>query len=77
MVPDEVIITLVLYASWVLADPPKLLKISPSCWVIIGLMVPLALFGGLFLALLAGIMLERCRSWWSTSRRTGPKASQY
>ena len=77
MVPDEVIITLVLYASWVLADPPKLLKISPSCWVIIGLMVPLALFGGLFLALLAGIMLERCRSWWSKSRLTGPKASQH
>jgi hypothetical protein len=77
MVPDEVIITLVLYASWVLADPSKLLKISPSCWVIIGLMVPLALFGGLFLALVAGIMLERCRSWWSKSRLTGPKASQH
>ena len=77
IVPDEVIVTLVLYASWILAEPSKLLKISPFCWVIIGLMIPLALFGGLFFALLAGIMLERCRSWWPKLRVRGPKASHH
>jgi MFS superfamily sulfate permease-like transporter len=64
MVPNEAVITLVLYAAWVLADPLRLMKVSPSCWVIIGLMVPLTLFGGLLLALLSGLTLERCRSQW-------------
>ena len=62
MVPDEVVAALVLYAAWVLADPKKIVKVRPSCLIIIGLMVPLALYGGLFLALLAGIILEFSRS---------------
>ena len=60
--PSEVIATLVLFAAWVLADPSKLLKVRPSCQVIIALMVPLALVGGLFLALIVGTLLEHARS---------------
>jgi MFS superfamily sulfate permease-like transporter len=71
MVPGEVVAALILYAAWVLADPLKLAKVRPSCLIIIGTMVPLALFGDLFLALLAGIVTEYCRSKffeWSKSR---------
>jgi hypothetical protein len=64
-----VVITLVLYAAWTLADPLRLVKVSPSCLIIIGLMIPLTLFGGLFLALLSGLILERCRSEWFTVER--------
>jgi hypothetical protein len=69
MVPNEVVITLVLYAAWVLADPLRLVKVSPSCLIIVGLMIPLTLFGGLFLALLSGLILERCRSEWFKAER--------
>ena len=60
--PSEVIATLVLFAAWVLADPLKLLKVRPSCQGIIALMVPLALAGGLFFALIVGTLLEHARS---------------
>jgi len=60
--PSEVIATLVLFAAWVLADPLRLLKIRLSCQVIIALMVPLALVGGLFFALIVGMLLEQARS---------------
>jgi hypothetical protein len=60
--PSEVIATLVLFAAWVLADPLKLLKVRLSCQVIIALMVPLALVGGLFFALIVGMLLEHARS---------------
>ncbi len=62
MVPNEVIVTLVVYAAWVLADPLKLLKLRPSCQAIIALMVPLTLWGGLLFALISGVILERLRS---------------
>ena len=62
MVPNEVILTLVVYAAWVLADPIKILKVRRSCQVIIVLMVPLTLWGGLLFALIGGIILERLRS---------------
>ncbi|MBT6288037.1 MAG: benzoate transporter [Oceanospirillales bacterium] len=66
-IPAEVTATLVLFAAWVLADPLKLLKVRSSCQLIIVLMVPLTLWGGLFLALVAGILLELARAKYDRS----------
>jgi hypothetical protein len=61
-IPPEVTVTLVLFAAWVLADPLKFLQVRPSCQMIIVLMIPLTLFGGLFLALIGGTLLEHIRA---------------
>ena len=66
-VPAEVVVTLMLYAAWVLADPKSLLKIRPSCRAVIVLMIPFVWFGGLFVALLVGLAAEKLRTRWFLS----------
>ena len=63
-VPMEVVVALVLYAAWVLADPIKLSKLRPSCLCIILFMVPVTLFSGLLAALVVGLLLE----WFRVKR---------
>lgn len=63
-IPAEVLVTLVVYAAWVLADPRALVKVRPSCQVVIALMIPFVWFGGLFAALLAGLIIEKVRVRW-------------
>jgi len=65
-IPMEVVVTLVLYAAWVLADPIKLSQLRPSCLCIILLMVPVTLISGLVTALAVGLMLE-----WLRLKRSG------
>jgi SulP family sulfate permease len=67
LIPHEVIVTLVLYAAWVLADPPKILSVKPSCQCIILIMVPISLSAGLVAALLSGVALE-----WALSKSWKP-----
>ena len=59
--PMEVVTPLVVYAAWVLADPPSLLRLKPTCLLIIFAMVPVALLFGLMPALLAGVLAEHGR----------------
>lgn len=59
--PMEVVTPLVVYAAWVLADPPTLLRLRPTCLLIIVAMVPVALLFGLMPALLAGVLAEHVR----------------
>lgn len=60
-VPVEVVTPLVMYGAWVLADPPALIKLKPSCRVIIAAMVPITLLYGLMPALLFGVLAEHLR----------------
>lgn len=62
-VPSEVIVTLVIFAAWHLAEPARILKVKPSCKLIIAGMTLIALVSGLMTALVAGVVLE-----WSISR---------
>jgi Sulfate permease and related transporters (MFS superfamily) len=69
-IPMEVVVTLVLYAAWVLADPIKLSQLRPNCLCIILLMVPVTLISGLLTALAVGLMLE-----WLRLKRSGQASS--
>lgn len=69
-VPSEVILTLVVFAAWHLAEPPRILKVKPSCKLIIAGMTLIALVSGLMTALAAGVVLE-----WSISRYYRRKAA--
>lgn len=62
-VPLEVVAVLVLFASWHLAEPAKILTVRPSCKLIIAAMTIVALWGGLMTALVVGAALE-----WSISK---------
>ena len=69
-VPLEVVAVLVLFASWHLADPVKILQVRPSCQLIIGAMTVVALWGGLVTALVVGVTLE-----WSISKYAQRRAT--
>jgi len=61
---------LVLFASWHLAEPAKILKVRPSCQLIIAAMTIVALWGGLLTALVVGVALE-----WSITKYTQMKTT--
>jgi MFS superfamily sulfate permease-like transporter len=69
-VPMEVVAVLVLFASWHLAEPTKILKVRPSCQLIIAAMTVVALWGGLMTALVVGVALE-----WSLSKYAQRRAT--
>jgi len=69
-VPLEVVAVLVLFASWHLAEPAKILKVRPSCQLIIAAMTIVALWGGLLTALVVGVALE-----WSITKYTQMKTT--
>jgi len=62
-VPAEVILVLLLFASWHLADPIQIVRVKPSCKLIIAGMVMVGLTAGLMTALVVGVILE-----WSITR---------
>lgn len=70
-IPVEVIAVLVLFASWHLADPVKILQTRPSCKLVIASMTLVALWGGLMTALVAGVLLE-----WSISKYAQTRTNQ-
>lgn len=59
--PMEVVTPLVIYAAWVLADPPALCRLKPICLFIIVGMVPIALAFDLMTALFVGLVAEHGR----------------
>jgi hypothetical protein len=62
LVPEPTFGILLLITATYLADPKKLLKVSPTCRVIIGLVVAAAVFHSMLAGLAAGIVLESIRS---------------
>jgi len=60
-IPSEVLVTLVIYAAWVLADPSAIMKAKPSCQILIFLMVPVAMAFGLVASLVFGVLAEKLR----------------
>lgn len=70
-IPAEVIAVLVLFASWHLADPMKILQTRPSCKLVIASMTLVALWGGLMTALVTGVLLE-----WSISKYAQTRTNQ-
>jgi MFS superfamily sulfate permease-like transporter len=60
-VPSEVLVALVVFAAWVLADPIAISKTRPSCQLLIICMVPVSLVYGLMVGLIFGILAEHLR----------------
>ena len=57
-IPSEAVIVLVLFSSWVLADPVKIIQLKRSCQVIIAVMAITVLITDLLTGLALGFVLE-------------------
>lgn len=61
-IPGSVMVMLVLYAAWQIADPKTMMTLKPSCYLVIGCMVVVSVFWGLFPAIVAGWLAEVLRT---------------
>lgn len=69
-IPGSVVIMLVLYAAWQIADPKSMLALKPSCYAVIAAMVVVSWVWGLLPAIAAGWALEALRT-----RRLAPSGT--
>jgi len=69
-IPSEVVMVLVIFSSWVLADPVKLTQLKPACQAIIVVMALTAMVTNLMTALALGWALEWL--WGRHLKRTQP-----
>ena len=70
-IPGSVMVMLVLYAAWQIADPKTMMTLKPSCYLVIGCMVVVSVFWGLFPAIVAGWLAEVLRTGrWAPANAT-------
>ena len=70
-IPGSVMVMLVLYAAWQIADPKTMMTLKPSCYLVIGCMVVISVFWGLFPAIVAGWLAEVLRTGrWAPANAT-------
>jgi MFS superfamily sulfate permease-like transporter len=62
LIPEPAFGVLLLITATYLVDPKKLLKISPTCRIIVGLVIAAAVLHSMLAGLAAGIVLEMIRS---------------
>ena len=70
-IPGSVMVMLVLYAAWQIADPKTMMTLKLSCYLVIGCMVVVSVFWGLFPAIVAGWLAEVLRTGrWAPANAT-------
>ena len=70
-IPGSVMVMLVLYAAWQIADPKTMMTLKLSCYLVIGCMVVVSVFWGLFPAIAAGWLAEVLRTGrWAPANAT-------
>ena len=65
IVPGSLVVMLLLYAAWQIVDPATLMRLRPSCYAVIGVMVITSWAFGLLAAIAVGWVAEaiRTRQW--------------
>ena len=70
-IPGSVMVMLVLYAAWQIADPKTMMTLKLSCYLVIVCMVVVSVFWGLFPAIVAGWLAEVLRTGrWAPANAT-------